>query len=1003
MRSKVRLEKYINFSLISNCIVFNTLAGCCKNKNKNEKKKGCCNNKQNLENDISNNNNNNNNEDLNKKPDDLNPKKKPDDDGGSEETEEENAKKLLEKQKQDNLKKQLNDYKTKIQSILDMISPLLDNLEKKYNTDILKDGEELSKVNVSDYNTAEIKTKLDEVTSMFKDDDLYKDANTGFKTKLDSLNTRYNTLDKNIKALGVKVNEVKVKLAENKDKDDLISNIDDLLKEIEGLLNNDKDNSLIEIKNTDTDLTEKKIKINEYIGKFNDIKINLEVLEEKVSKLTGEEKTNYDTKVKDLKDEIIKSENSILDLFKKKFDEFKSNNPTKVIEEFINTNFTEANLKSDKIKDTSANIDKFKKEHDFSNLGEFKTEIGDISKEAGKNKLYNKNISDTIIYTDIEGIFDDLTNKNKQIDKIKSFCNIISDIYGKKEDESFKTYLNNYLKTLDDEIRDDTDGKIIDILKEVIKSIINNNFISKLDFDKLNNLNFSECTDNNSILDYFNAIEEAKSTLSKVDIASSEDYNKLKHLKYDLYNTKIQELKNKLKEKSEDKNYEAKKFEFNYFLNNYDNTYEECNKEITYPDFNKNDNLNFDKLKEKLDNIKIEDIEKSFDVIKKLEEDFNNYSRLLNDTKKAIVKKIESCENLLGMLKEDKNSIYFKYKKIDTNDKITEINAKKSELEAKIKSSYDTKINEYDEFSKNNDKFKKFDNYYNRELNFTIKLTTNSFDNKNEKICQLTLETKDFDGNDIKYASTDTGPEELKPETYDYEDTLNSKIKNCSKFRISDNLYNEIKRKSCTNKLRVDSNIKKLLPPKEVKFFCNYYLIMEIKDDDHYIYFLPITNSYYNSLCNKSDFINVFGSNIILSSYILSLFGIYRNKKFKEPAVVKIHSLDTETLTMLGENINFFDLRGLHFEKIHRNFEFPKNSTIVFGFNSIGDKVNFDENTINYIYKEDEKVTVYIVKREKTDNIKVDMYQELLKKFPKNDNKIKVEFINDDDVPNIKI
>ena len=28
MKSKVILEKYINFSLISNCIIFNTLAGC---------------------------------------------------------------------------------------------------------------------------------------------------------------------------------------------------------------------------------------------------------------------------------------------------------------------------------------------------------------------------------------------------------------------------------------------------------------------------------------------------------------------------------------------------------------------------------------------------------------------------------------------------------------------------------------------------------------------------------------------------------------------------------------------------------------------------------------------------------------------------------------------------------------------------------------------------------------------------------------------------------------
>ena len=1003
MVRRARKVKYLLNLGVLNVLTLNIIcAGCCK-KNKNKEENGCCVRKT-----I---NNDNNNEDPNKKPDDndphkkpddLDPSKKPDGNGGSEETEEEKAKKLLEKQKQDNLKKQLNDYKTKIQSALNEISPLLDNLENKYNTDNSKDDENLSKVNVLDYNITQIKTKLDEVTKMLKNDALYTDTNTGFKTELDKLNTKYNTLITNINTLGVKVNEIKVKLVKNKDKNELISAINTLLKEIEDLLKNDKVNSLIGIKNIDTKSTEKKLEITKYIEIFNNIKINLNELEEKVNKLTGDEKATKEANVNNLKNKIIESENSILKFFGDKFIELKSDNPIKVIEDFINNNFTEANLKSDTIETTSKNIEKFKTENDFSNLSEFKIQIESIVIDDTKNILYNKKISEIIKYDDIENQYNDFFKEKKQIDKIKSFCETISNIYSKKEDEVSYVYeIICHLKTIDDEIGDDTNKEIIDILKNVIESIINDKFTSKIDSTKLDGLDFAKCKNDDSILNYFNVIEEAKSTLSEVDITIFNEYTNLKYLKYNSYNTKIQELKNKLKEKSEDKNYEAKKFEFNYFLNNYDNTYEEYSKENIYPDFT-NEDLNFDKLKGKLDNIKIENIEKSFDVIKKLEEDFNNYSRLLNDTKKAIVKKIESCENLLGMLKENKNSIYFKYKKIETEAKIKEITDKKSELET-FKSSYDTKINEYDGFSKKNDKFKKFDNYYNRELNFTINLTTNSFDNKNEKICQLTLETKDFDGNDIKYASTDTGPEELKPETYDYEDTLNSKIKNCSKFRISDNLYNEIKRKSCTNKLRVDSNIKKLLPPKEVKFFCNYYLIMEIKDGDHYIYFLPITNSYYNSLCNESDFINVFGSNIILSSYILSLFRIYRNRKFKEPAVVKIHSLDTETLIMLGENIKFFDLRGLHFEKIHSSFEFPKNSTIVFGFNSIGDKVNFDENTINCIYKEDEKVTVYIVKREKTDNIKVDMYQELLKKFPKNDNKIKVEFINDDDVPNIKI
>ena len=41
MKSRVKLEKYINFSLISNCIIFNTLAGCNKNKDK-KGGKGCC-------------------------------------------------------------------------------------------------------------------------------------------------------------------------------------------------------------------------------------------------------------------------------------------------------------------------------------------------------------------------------------------------------------------------------------------------------------------------------------------------------------------------------------------------------------------------------------------------------------------------------------------------------------------------------------------------------------------------------------------------------------------------------------------------------------------------------------------------------------------------------------------------------------------------------------------------------------------------------------------------
>ena len=996
----VNINKKIKYLLnlgILNVLTLNILyAGSCK-KNKNKEKEGCCKKKTNIKNDIS----DDNNEDLDKKTDDgekPNPSRKPGDDGngGSEETEEEKAKKLLEKQKQDNLKKQLNDYKTKIQSVLDDIPPLLNNLESKYNSDKLKTGENLSKVNVTDYNITKIKTKLDEVANMFKDGDLYTDANTGFKTELDSLNKRYNTLDTNINALGKKVDDIKLELAKNKDKNDLISEITNLINEINVLLNNDEDNSLIGIINTETKSTEKNLKITKYIGIFKDIKIKLNALKDKVNSLESGEKTNYDTKVNDLKAKIIKSENSILDLFKKKFDELKSNNPTKEIEDFINTNFTEANLKSDKIKTTSKNIENFKNEHNFSNLGEFKTLIESIVTNDDKDKLYNRKISEIIKYDDIEKLFKEFSNKNNQIDKIKDFCERISDIYDKKEDKFFYTHISCNLKNIDEKIGNDTDIKIIDILKKVINSIIDNEFISKLDSIKLDDLDFSICNDDDSIINYFNVIKDAESTLYNVNITEYDYYKNLKHLQYDEYNKKIKKFKDKLIEKSEDENYKTKKSEFNTFLKIYDNT---CsygyNNEITYPDFNK-DELDFNKLKVKLNSIKVEDVENSFNNIKELKEHFNNYSKLLNDTKNAIEGKIESCKELLKMLNEGKNSIYFKYKKIETTAKITEITDEKNKLD-KFKSSLDTKINEYNEFFKTDNKLKKLENYYNRELNLQITFTKESFDGEYNKFCNLTLKTYNFDGEVITYNSTDINPAELKHEKYDYRDSFDKEIKNCSKFRISENLYKEIKRKSCTKKLLVNSNINTILPP-NTKLAYNYYLFMEIKNSDHYIYFVPLSTSWKSDLCHSTDFMYFFCSNIILSGYKPSSFYIDGNKK---PDVVKIHSLSTENLGNLGEKIKFFDLRGLYFQNVGDQFRFPANSTIVFDLNSIGDGVKFKTEHLNSLYHEGDKVTVYIVKRYNTDdtnNTDDKMYLDLLKKFPKdNKGRITVNFIDDDD------
>ena len=993
--------KHLIILCVLNVLTLNIIyAGCCK-KNKNKDWNGCCVKKAlNIKNDIS---NEDNNEDINKKPDDHDPNRKPGDDGNGdpEETEEEKNKKLLEKQKQDDLKKQLNDYKTKIQSALNDIPPLLKNVESNYNVDNSKDGDDLSKVNVLGYNTIQIKTKLDEVSKMFKNDALYTDANTGFKTKLDSLNTRYNTLDTNIKALSVKVNEVKVKLAKNKDKDDLISEIDNLLKEIEDLLKKDKDNSLIGIKNTTTKSIEKKLEITKYIGIFNDIKINLKALEEKVGKLTGDEKTTNEANVNGLKAKIINSEDSILDLFKKKFIKLKNDNPTKVIEDFINTNFTEDNLKADTIKKTSENIKKFKDEHDFSNLSEFKIQIESIVNDNNKNILYKRKISEIIIYREIENLFNDFSNKNNKIDKIGKFCETISEIYALKENDlNYEYKIIGYLTTLDCEIGDDTDEKLISILKNVINSIIDNKFTSKIDSKKLDQLeDFSKYNDNGSILNYFKVIDEAKYTLSNVDITSfSKDYNNLKHLQCESYNKKIKDFKDKLEKKSKDNDYIKKSREINNFSSDYNNEYkkyEEYSKEITPLDFTKDD-LDFSKLKGKLNSIKTDDIEKSFDNIKKLEEDFNNYKKLLDNTKKDIDEKIKSGEKLLGMLNNAENGIYFKYKKIDTAAKITEISDEINKLKVEIDKSFGPKINEYYIFSnEKEDKFKKFYNYYNRKLILNITLNADSFNKKkDEKICQLTLETKDFDGNDIKYASTDTDSKELKREKYDYKDSLRYEIKNCSKFKISDNLYNEIKRKSCTKNLKVGSNIFEILP-KDNPYIYNYYLIIEIKDGEHYIYFVPIKGA--DRLCSNSNQSDFFGSYIILSGYMPYCINIDNNTT-KEIDLIKIHNLNTKELCRLDSNIKFFDLRGLNFKEVEKDFIFP-NSTIVFHSSNIGDEVKFKYDTLYSLsFKKNEKVTVYIVKNNKNDNTNNEEYQNLLKKFPEdNHGRITVKFIDEDD------
>ena len=76
MKYKVKFEKYINFSLMSNYIIFNTLAGCGNGKNSNKNDKGYSGKQKNDNNNESTggNTSSNNNEQQEQNPEDLNKK-----------------------------------------------------------------------------------------------------------------------------------------------------------------------------------------------------------------------------------------------------------------------------------------------------------------------------------------------------------------------------------------------------------------------------------------------------------------------------------------------------------------------------------------------------------------------------------------------------------------------------------------------------------------------------------------------------------------------------------------------------------------------------------------------------------------------------------------------------------------------------------------------------------------------------------------------------------------
>ena len=122
MKSKFDFRKYIKFSLISNCIIFNTLAGCKKNNNKGSK--GCSNSGKNNKNEEENKTEqeqpSQQQEDKNKKDqEDKNKQKQP-----SQEKEDKNKQKKLQKQKEleENKKKErLKNLKIKYNNKLNQI------------------------------------------------------------------------------------------------------------------------------------------------------------------------------------------------------------------------------------------------------------------------------------------------------------------------------------------------------------------------------------------------------------------------------------------------------------------------------------------------------------------------------------------------------------------------------------------------------------------------------------------------------------------------------------------------------------------------------------------------------------------------------------------------------------------------------------------------------------------------------------------------------------------
>jgi len=192
----LRLEKYIISLLITNCAIFNTLAGCCNGKNSNKKSKGySCKQRINNNNESTSDNiGSNNNEQQEQNPEDLKKKKEQED-----------------KEKLKNPKEELIDESEKagLLKIYNSLSSNIDNLIN-YNSNI--------------FSVENINVKREEIENCKK---------TDFETVKDNMKNERNKFNKKINSiytdLAKKYNKSTKKLDDNLEKNGKY-NIEDLKK-----------------------------------------------------------------------------------------------------------------------------------------------------------------------------------------------------------------------------------------------------------------------------------------------------------------------------------------------------------------------------------------------------------------------------------------------------------------------------------------------------------------------------------------------------------------------------------------------------------------------------------------------------------------------------------------------------------------------------------------------------------------------------------------------------